>query len=150
MKSEFLHQQVKTAMKERLKEARDECTRLQYYRTIEKERRRWEEREERLLSQLEAAPVPRPDLKPDSGSLSVHEKESLMEELTVVKDQLEDALQVKESLSQQLHVAEQGKVEAEKQIGEQQLKIKELQAELHLAEVRAKRVERETLARGGD
>lgn len=47
-------------------------------------------------------------------------------------------------------MAEQGKVEAEKQIEEQQLKIEELQAELHLAEVRAKRIERETLTRGGD
>ena len=37
------------------------------------------------------------------------------------------------SLSQQLDMAEQGKVEAEKQIKEQQLKIKESQAELHLA-----------------
>lgn len=81
-------------MKEGLKEARDECMRLQgemetleaahelqYYRAIEKECRRWEEHEERLLSRLEAAPVPRPDLKPDSGSLSVHEKEALIEEL---------------------------------------------------------------------
>ena len=150
-------------MEEGLKEAHDECKRLQgemegleaahelqYYRAMEKERRRWEERKERLLSRLEAAPVPRPDLKPDSGSLSVHEKEALIEELTEVKNQLEDALQAKEGLSQQLDVAEQGKAEAEKQIEKQQLKIEELQAELHLAEVRAKRVERETLAKGGD
>ena len=51
---------------------------LQYYRAIEKERCRWEECEERLLSQLEATPVPRSDLKADSGSLSVHKKEALV------------------------------------------------------------------------
>ena len=113
-------------------------------------RRRWEEREECLLSRLEATPVPRSDLKADSGSLSVHEKEALIKELTEVKDQLEDALHAKERLSQQLDVAEQGKEEAERQIEEQQLKIEELQAELHLAEVRAKRVERKTLVKTGE
>lgn len=52
-------------------------------------------------------------------------------------------LLAKESLSQQLQVAEPGKVaiEAEKQIEEQQLRIEKLQAELHLAEVRARRVD---------
>ena len=65
-----------------------------------------------------------------------------------------------ERLSQQLEVAEQGKMEAEKLIEKQQLRIEELQAELHLAEakakaeaeaaVRVKRVERETLVKSGE
>ena len=104
---------------------------------LRKERCRWEQREERLLSRLEAAPLPRPDLKPDSGSLSVHE------ELT--GERSAGGCTTKETLSQQLGLAEQGKVEAEKQIEEQQLKIEELQAKLHLAEVRTKWVECETL-----
>ena len=60
MRSELLdqHAEEKAAMEDKLNEANDECSRLQsemegpqelqYYRTIEKERRRWEEREERL------------------------------------------------------------------------------------------------------
>ena len=111
-----------------------------------RDRRRWEEREERLLSRLEATPAPESDGKSD---LSVREKEALTKELSEVKDQLESVLLAKESLSQQLEVAEQGKVEAEQQIEEQQLRIEELQAELHLAEVRAKRVERDTLTKPG-
>ena len=127
-------------------EGREAAQELQYYRTMEKERRRWEEREERLLSRLEATPAPESDRK---LGLSIREKEALTKELLEVKDRLENVLLAKESLSQQLEVAEQGKVEAEEQIEEQQLRIEELQAGLQLAEVRAKRVELDTLTKPG-
>ena len=160
MQSELVdqHAEVKAAI-EKLNEANNKCSclqsemegreaaqELQYYRTIGKECRRWEEREERLLSRLEATPAPDSDRKLD---LSVREKEALTKELSEVKDQLESVLLAKESLSQQLEAAEQGKVEAEQQLEEQQLRIEELQAELHLDEVRAKRVERDTLTNPG-
>ena len=51
---------------------------LEYYCAMDKGCHRWEEREECLLSRLETAPVHRSDHKPDSGSLSVHEKEALV------------------------------------------------------------------------
>ena len=62
---------------------------LQYYCAMEKKHRKWEAC---LLSRLEATPVPRLDFKLECGSLSVHEREALLKELTEEKDQLEDAL----------------------------------------------------------
>ena len=67
-------------------EGREAAQELLYYCAIEKERRRWEEREECLLSRLEATPAPESDRRLD---LSVREKEALTKELSEVKDQLE-------------------------------------------------------------
>ena len=68
----------------------------------------------------------------------------LIRELSEVKSQLESALHDKEEIAQQLESAVRSKEEAVKQ---QQLEIEELQAQLHLAEIRTRKAECETSER---